>query len=198
MNRSEILERAVNECLEEMYNRAQPSVSFNKIVEDCKNGVYNKNEAVYERYYLSAEEYKEILENYIEAYKIHDDFQENCDIVYKYLAEGGLKDSWVPGKVDENGFKHSGYRSYENTPKITDIMAEDDAKKCLDLINECKKFYCFNREENNFHWTIMNYSPSSNKESVREYWKTNGVDIKFKKRVYNEEIDDYEYIDDDE
>ena len=43
----------------------------------------------------------------------------NCvEIVEKYLKEGGNKDKYIPEKVEPNGFKHPGYRSYEKVPPL--------------------------------------------------------------------------------
>ena len=46
-----------------------------------------------------------------------------------------------------------------------------------------KEFYRFNREENSFSTSIaLGASPTSNPESVKEYWKSQGIDIEIEER----------------
>lgn len=176
--RSEIIEKAINDCLNEMYQRSQPSTTWDEIIQKYESGEYDKNTKVYEMHYLPEEEYKDIEEKYIRAYRIHNEWKDDADLMIDYLQNGGTKDKWIPEQVDEDGFKHPGYRGYEKTPKLKDALKEiinnpEIEKQVLDkvfeLMNNCKDFYCPNREENNFRFSVMNYSPCSNKEFVQQH-----------------------------
>lgn len=197
MGRNDIIKRAIHECLDEMYKRSQPSISFDEIIKNCEAGVYDGKTAFYLQHYLPQDEYEEIIEEYMDAYNIKDAFQDHCELVYDYLAKGGTKVKYIPEKINEDGSKDPGYRGYESTPKLTDIMPEEYAQKCLDLINECKDFYNKDYYANNFRFNVMDCSPTSYKKAVKEYWESQGVNIKFQKRVYNDEDGVYEYVDDD-
>ena len=62
LNRDNIIQRAVQECLEEMYAKAQPSANYKELIEKVKSGeIEDSNEnPVYNRYYLSQEEFEYI------------------------------------------------------------------------------------------------------------------------------------------
>ena len=59
LDRDEIIGRAYDDCMSEMYAKAQPSADFKQLVEDVKSGkIIDSNEnPVYNRYYLSYEEF---------------------------------------------------------------------------------------------------------------------------------------------
>ena len=63
----------------------------------------------------------------------------------------------------------------------------------LDLISKCKNFYIRNGDENTFRINVMNSSPTSNKQTVIDYWKSQGKDIEIKdfdiENVYFKEDD---------
>jgi hypothetical protein len=50
-------------------------------------------------------------------------------------------------------------------------MCKDIISKVLEIIDTCKNYYKFNSEECSFHYTISNYSPSSNKDRVQSFYK---------------------------
>jgi hypothetical protein len=111
------------------------------------------------------------------------------DLVKKYLIEGGTKDKYIPEKIDKSGFKHPGHRGYEEIPsisvKINDIITNHYGqvepgqnhlvKKIVDAVmenvNDCEQFFDTNREEIGFRMEVGNYSPNSNIETVREFYK---------------------------
>ena len=188
--RSEIIERAIKECLNEMYQKSQPSITWDEIVEKYESGEYDENTKVYEKHYLPSEECKEIEEKYIQAYRIHNEWDEDADLMIDYLQKGGIKDKYISSYTDENGNYHPGYRSYENTPKLEDALKDiinnsETEKRVLDkvfeLMRNCQEFYCPNREENRFRFSISSYSPSCNKEAVQK----NYSDITIHEREYD-------------
>jgi hypothetical protein len=79
----------------------------------------------------------------------------------------------------------------------------------LNTITNCKEFYRFDREEADFSCSVaLGASPTSNKETVIEYWKSQGKDIEiiepnplliWERDFYGdefEEVMEYEYGED--
>ena len=197
LDRKEILKKAYHECMTEMYAKSQPSADYNQLLEDAKNGKIGKDERVYERYYLSHEEFKHILGKYKEAYNIKSHWKDDVEVVEKYIKEGGSKDKYIEAHTDEKGNYHPGYRSYEKVEplkeQLFDILEEyglydeNMHNKLYDtitnIIDTCKNFYRFDREETSFDCSVtLGPSPSSCAESVIQYWAQQGVDIKIEER----------------
>lgn len=202
LNRNQILCQAVDECMREMYLKSQPSADFDQLVQDIKDGKIDKNERIYERYYLSQDEFKYILNKYKEAYRINKEWVPNIEVLEDYLKLGGNKDKYIPEKIDEDGFKHPGYRGYEKVPSLIEQFksyladkysdkevaskyAKELANIVLTTISDCKDYYKFDREEDDFNYSIyLGSSPTSNKESVKKWWKENkGIDIEIEDRI---------------
>ena len=204
LDRKEILERAYTECMVEMYAKAQPSVDYYQLLEDAKNGKIGKDEKVYERYYLSRDEFEHIRNKYIEAYRLNETWRPNIELLEQYLTEGGTKDKYIKAHTDEYGY-HPGHRGYEKVAPLKEQFAEifhesdfytgsemDEASEELinnlydivtDIIDTCKNFYRFDREESSFDCSVaLGPSPCSNKDIVIEYWKSQGIDIEIEER----------------
>lgn len=223
LDRKEILERAYHECMTEMYAKSQPSADYNQLLKDAQDGKISKDEKVYERYYLSQAEFNHIREKYINAYKIKSSWKSNIELLESYLTEGGNKDKYIEAHADEYGY-HPGFRSYEIvdpiSKQIQDIIAKEIGEghkevgnkileAVMNTIKDCKEYYRFDREENDFNYSVaLGASPCSNKETVEKYWETQGVNIKveepnplliWEKDYYGEEFDEvmeYEYGED--
>ena len=184
MNRSDIIERAIKECLNELYEKAQPSITYDGLVELSRN---DPEKHWYNYFYLSQKEITEIMEDYISAYRIRNEFHDDMKLVKEYLRDGGTKDKYVYPKDGSTP-----YRGYEKTPKLKDVIGEEAANIALGLIDECDKFYNPNREETKFIFNVSNYAPCCNIDIVRQ----NRPDEKIYKRVYDEECEVYREVDD--
>lgn len=201
LSREDILERAYNECMIEMYAKSQPSANFNELLEGVKNGtiIDTPNDKVFERYYLSYEEFHYILNKYVELYGMSEKWNSYLETVEKYFTGEGRKDIWIAEKTDEDGDKHPGYRSSEAVPHIKDTIynilkqyindsnsqeiRDKITKEVLSYIENCKNYYRYDREEHNFSARVaLGCSPTSNKNSVIEYWKKQGKDIEIVER----------------
>lgn len=200
LNRENIFRKAFHDCMKEMYAKSQPSADYDQLLEDYKSGKIGKDERVYERHYLSWEEFLYIRDKYAEAYGMTKTWIPNIEVLEQYLTEGGTKDKYIPEQIDENGFKHPGYRGYEKVAPIeTQILsylqnnfvnlnglekhANDIANIILTTIKECKNFYKFDRERDDFDCNVaLGASPTSNSKSVIEYWKSQGKDIVIEER----------------
>lgn len=191
--RSDILEEAVHECLKEMYKWAQPALDIDELI--ASGFKDDKENPLYRIHYLSMENYKYIVDCFVHAYGMKDNWEENFDTCIKYLTEGGLKDKYIPA-TDEK----PGYRSYDKVAPLAEFIGQEHTDKAIELIKECRDFYRHNQEENSFSFTMALGvgSPNSNKEEVENYWKEHGrPDFKIKdfdidKVEYGE--DEYEYV----
>ena len=200
LDRETVLKRAIDECFAELYMNAQPKVDFKQLIEDAKAGKIDESETpVYNRYYLSHDEFKYITEKYIDAYGLRESWTSNIDLVKEYLEKGGSKDKYIEEYTDEHGNYHPGYKSYEKVQPIKesikniiarsenseffsqeqlDKLASAITKKVLDNINICQHFYRFDHDGSNFMYNVaLGPSPTSNKQTVIDYWKKQGVDI---------------------
>ena len=205
LDRNEILEKAYTECMAEMYAKAQPPADYYQLLEDAKNGKIGKDECIYERHYLSQKEFNHIRQKYIDAYNMREKWHSNVETVEQYLSEGGSKDKYIESHTDENGHYHPGYRSYEKVAPIKNQIEQviknsefytgsemDEAVEelvkgitatVMSTIHDCKEFYRFDREENQFSASVaLGPSPTSCADTVIEYWKSQGVDIEIKER----------------
>lgn len=201
IDRRSIIEEAYNRCMTEMYAKAQPSADYNELITRKNAGeiVDTNIDPIYKRYYLSQEEFVYIRDKYIQAYNLTAHWHDDVDTVIDYLKNGGLT---VVYKKDSSG---NPYKTSENTPKLKDVIGEKHEGDVMRLINLCKNFYRFDGEESNFSCTLsLGCSPTSNKESVIQYWKEHGQEIIIEDRDpdtfwYRDEYgDDWEEIYEDE
>lgn len=189
-------------CMKEMYERAQPSANYDDIYayyEQC-NEQHITPDKIYNRHYLSKEEFDYILNKYVSEYKLSNDFKRDCDIIIRDMEEGCSKDKYIPEWTDEFG-THPGYRGYEKVPPLKETIGDENAQKVIDFIKMRKEFYRFNREEEGFRFDIaLTDSPTSNEKTVIEYWKSQGKDIEIDPRHKDENYfweEEHGYLEDD-
>jgi hypothetical protein len=196
LTRKSVIQKAYDECLTEMYAKAQPPLDYMDVVRRLKNGeeVETKLDPIYQRHYLSQYEFHYILDKYIEAYGMSPYWKDSVETVEEYLKKGGLK----------TVYKDDG-KTTVRTPKLVDEIGEENAEKVFALIKDCKDFYRFDREESDFSCAIsLGCSPMSNKERVIQYWKEHGKDITIEDREpdtlwYRDEFgDDWKDVYDEE
>ena len=153
INRDNVLSKAVDDCLEELYTLVVPKVTWEEFKEECKiySEKYNKWEserkinseldkksrtecigpAPYEFYFLPREIMKDICDSYVHAYKM-DNQQELLDTIetLKNYCKEPIVDKYIDDWTDETGFHHPGYRSYDRPDNL-----EKEINKLL-----CKQF----------------------------------------------------------
>lgn len=194
LDRDIIIKRAIDECMEEMYQKAQPSASYKELVEKVKaKDIHDSHEdPIYDRYYLSLKEFDYIKNKYSEAYGFKPHWKEDIEVLEEYLKKGGNKDKYIPTTMEEGGSIHPGYRSYEKVKplrsQIHELIADEDvANKVTDLvfntIKECKNYYKFDKTQEIFDFHIcLGASPTSNKETVKKYWESQGKSVEIEDR----------------
>lgn len=200
LERKEIIQRAFDDCMREMYAKSQPEADYDNLIQEYKEGKIGKDECIYDRHYLSQEEFIYIREKYKEAYNLKSHWKSDIEVLEDYFIKGGLKDKYIPEKKDPDGFVHPGYRSSENVKPIRDQifnalsedvssgrrsqLADEITKVVMDNISNCKNFYRFDAEESSFDCNIaLGASPSNSAKNVKEWWKENyNVDIEIEER----------------
>lgn len=166
----DIMKRAVRECLDTMFQLSQPSITLDELEHMEKN-----KEIVYQdRYYLPSDVFEYIKDHFIYIYGIKSGWKDHVDILSEYIFDGGHK--IVPKTTkDPFGLKKLGPLK----------LSDKDTTALMNRIDDCKKFYSFDADEQKFSWALFNYGPSSNAESVEEYWRNNGQpDFKIDMSVY--------------
>jgi hypothetical protein len=124
LDRKEIIQRAFDDCMREMYAKSQPEADYDNLIQEYKDGKIGKDERIYDRHYLSQEEFLYIRNKYKEAYNIKSHWKDDIEVLEDYLNKGGLKDKYIPEKKDPDGFVHPGYRSSEKVPPLKDQIDE--------------------------------------------------------------------------
>lgn len=172
LNRETILKEAIYKCYKELYKRAQPSIDYDTLLKEAKTKEDVKF-PLYRRFYLSEQNYRYIVKMYMEAYRIDNEWLSNIELLKSYLRDGGTKDIFIKGDKEKPG-----YKSYAKTPKVKDVIGEENTDKVFELIDNCKDYYRFDNDSAKFSFNVMNCSPTSNKQEVIDYWKSKGVNIK--------------------
>ena len=179
----DVVVEAVDKCLDAMYRCSYPKTTWQEYQNFYKGKTEEeaRESKFYEAHYLPDEVYKEIVDIFLDRYHLKNRWRDYVETVEDYLKNGGKKDVWIE-KDDE-----SGYRGYADTPKLADVIGEENAEKVFELISDCKNFYRMSRDEESFRFTVMNYSPCSNKEIVEKYWHEHGKpDFKIDDSIWEE------------
>ena len=174
LDRDKVLAKAVDDCLSEMYRKAQPSDSYTSLCTEFENGTLELDEKrVYDYFYLSEDEYVYIKDKYKDAYNIRERWSEYVNLIIDNLKHGGLKNGY---EKDSNGMSH---RTAEKTPPIEEVIGKEPAEKVFEAIEDIRDFYRFDREESAFDFTIGlgSASPTTNKDTVINSWKKLGIDV---------------------
>lgn len=189
LDHHKIMEEAIDRCLCEMYEKAQPRANWHDYIEMAKRGEIGKDERIFERHYLCDNQFTYILNKYKKAYGFEEQWKSNIDFLIENLKEGGRKIVYKP--LIEGG---DPARTSEEMLPIKDIIGEENANKLFEYIENIKDFYHFDRKEEIFNFNIaLGCSPTSNAETVKEFWASKGVDIEIDETELSE--DDYWEID---
>lgn len=159
ISRCDVLCKAVKECLKECYSYVQPEVSWEDFIEQNKN--YKEDDKPpYSFYYLPSNILEDIVENYIWAYNIGSDFEDNVELVREYFKKP------VVEVYEENG------RVYKDLDPLVKEIGEECFNVVSDYIDKAINFYRRDPERSNFKSSIfLGASPNSCKEQVIENWK---------------------------
>ena len=138
VTRREILGKAVVDCMKELYEQAQPSVTWEEFMQ--QNVEYVKKEKEWEAmdrdtrpgineycgpkpfefYYLPKDVLKEIVASYVDAYKIDNqqELLDTIDILKQYCDEP-IVDKYIEGKGKPGDeYWEPGHRGYEHPDNL--------------------------------------------------------------------------------
>ena len=185
LDEDKIMQEAIIRCYREMYRKAQPRGNFDELRRKVKNGEIPKDTRIYERYYLPQKEYEYIVNKYVKAYGFSKQWDSDVDLILSNLKDGAYYETY-----DESCSRTSG-----KTKPLKNIIGEKNANKVIEIIENLKMFYAFDRKESIFRASVaLGCSPTSNPNTVKEYWKSQGVDIEINEKKELTE-DDYWEID---
>jgi hypothetical protein len=220
MTRHEVIEQAIKQCLEELYTRVQPAITWEKFKNECRkySDSYKEWEALrskgdkrslqeycgpkpYEFYYLPSDVMKEICDSYVSAYKL-DAHKNLLDIIgiLKDYCENPIVDKYIEREGNQPGYR--GYDHPDNLEKeivkILGDVAVDNTYYQHAILNKFYKFldmagdfFNWNSDLNTFSINVyLGISPCSNKDAVINNWK--------KYRNKDITIDDSIYKEDEE
>ena len=154
------MKKAIDDCLEEMFQKSQPKASYFDYVEKTKRGEIAKDENVFERHYLNETQFKYIVNKYKKAYRLERTWKPNIDFLLDCLQQGGLKTVYKP--IKEGG---DPVRTAEKTVPLKYLIGEKNAEQVYDLIKSLRDFYRFDKDEEVFDFNVyLGCSPVSNAE----------------------------------
>lgn len=191
-SRKEILAKAYKDCISEMYSKAKPPLDINKLIEEhdpATGPIDTDDDPIFNRHYLPEKVFTEIEESYMDAYGIKSNWHDYVDTVKEYLEKGGPFNEY-----DDNGDK-----KLSMTKPLSELIGENNANIVFDIIEKCRSFYRFNKDESDFRFSVcLGTSPTSNKEKVIEYWRDHGVDIQIDDSEWDEPEEDWDEEDIDQ
>lgn len=166
LDKDKIMEEAMIRCYREMYRKAQPRGNFDRYRRMIKNGELSKDTRIYERHYLPQKEFEYILNKYVKAYRFENQWRSDVELILGNIKSGGYKEIYKDGHKD-----------IEHT-KLQDKIGEENVAKVIEFIEDLKDFYNFDRDEFEFRSSIaLGCSPTSNPETVKKYWESQGVNV---------------------
>lgn len=166
INKENILSEAIERCLQEMYYHAQPSIDLKNAIKESKE----KQEKVdlIDKHYLSKEMYDSIVNKYIDAYHLDNYFQNSLELLLSYFEKPYVKDY------------SKGYKTHKEIRSLFEKIGKDNFEIVKDYIDKAKNYYNRNIDAESFRFNVANFSPTSNKQTVIDYWKTQGKEIEIK------------------
>lgn len=178
ITRRDVVSKAADECMKELYSYCQPSVEWEDFMQQCENYTKKYNEWTmlergvrpkieeycgpkpYEFYYLPKDVMNEICASYVSSYKLdgHSELVDTIDILKNYCNDP-IVDKYIEERVDEYGNRHPGYRSYDhpsNLQKEVESILDKNGQgaNSKDVSKQvCEKFFSFlDMAENFFNW----------------------------------------------
>lgn len=190
--REEMISEAYTNCMRELYERAQPTADYDNLVEEYRNGKIGPDERIYNRHYVSQEEYEYVVDKYVDIYGMKERWTDNVNTVLEWLETGGFPvDTYEQDELGRRGKKLNPPLKEALKGIVADASTSEDTKADLlydtvkRYITECKNFYRFDREESEFKIALaLGASPTSNPNTVKEWWKENyGEDVEIEERI---------------
>lgn len=162
----EVMAQAIENTLEEMYQYSYPKVSWKQRNQELKEGKDVDKDLIH-HHYIPQRLYEDILEMAKSNYGYEPFFQDYTEHFADFILKGGhAKDIDKGGKDD--------YKDYQS---IKEEIGEEAFAILEKRIEAYKRTYRFDRKRQSFAFTVMNYSPCTNKQVVLDYWESQGIDL---------------------
>ena len=162
----EVMWQAIEDTLEEMYQNAYPPVSWKQRMQDAKEGK-DVDKDLISHHYLPQSLYEEILQMAEHNYSYEKFFDDYTEHFSDFLLKGGHAHDIDKGGRDD-------YKDYSS---LKEDIGEEAFAILEKRIKEYKRTFKFDWQRWKFNFTVMNYSPNSNRQAVVDYWKSQGVDL---------------------
>jgi len=191
LTRYDVLNKAVKECLMELYSLAQPSISWEAFEEE--NRIFKEKEAEYEAleekpsysefvgpkpfefYYLPGDVIEDVCNSYIHAYRLNEkeELLDTIEILKNYCKQPiVVKSSKLSGYEHPNNLEKELRIILEQVDPSFVEISEQLQNKFFEFLDMAGQFFNWTRDLNSFQMSIyLGPSPSSNKEAVIENWK---------------------------
>ena len=162
----EIMWQAVEDTLEEMYQNSYPKVSWKQRMQDATEGK-DVDKDLISHHYLPQKLYEEILKMAEHNYSYEKFFDDYTEHFSDFLLKGGHAHDIDKGGRDD----------YKDYPSLKEDIGEEAFAILEKRIKAYKNTFKFDWQRWKFNFTIMNYSPNSNRQAVIDYWKSQGVEL---------------------
>jgi hypothetical protein len=172
--RYDILAKLIDELLNKLYSVTYPKAetdfkSMAKVSQFINKDKNCRYKFPIDFYYIPQNVYETIVKDFMESHNIKLNWDENMKFLIKKLfEEGGLNEVFTPTEFS-NGEK---VRHCENVPTLDKIIPQEYSDKVKEVLKNYLNTYKFdNRDYNSFYFSVMNYAPSTSRESVVKAWK---------------------------
>lgn len=167
ISRNKVVAKAAWECLKMMYQKGYPSIDLDaenkRMREDPEYKAQEEKYPLYKRCYLPQKAYKDIQEAFSHAYRLEPELKETVECLKGYFKKPYV-DVW---KKDEG---EVGHREIE----VAEPMPEDVQKVVEKYFDMATEFFRWDGDLQSFAFSVMNYGPTSNRETVEKYYRENG------------------------
>lgn len=163
---NDVMWQAVEDTLEEMYLHSYPSVSWKQRMQDAKDGKDVDRDLI-NHHYLPQRLYEEILQMAEHNYSYEKFFDDYTEHFSDFLFNGGYARDIDKGGKDD----------YKNYSSLKEDIGEEAFSILEKRIEAYKRTFRFDSQRWKFNFTVMNYSPNSNRQTVIDYWKSQGVEL---------------------
>lgn len=157
---------AVMDTLEEMYQNSYPAISWKQMYQDSKEGK-DVDKDLISHHYIPQELYEDIRSMAESSYGYEKLFNEYTSHFIEFLTDGGY--GW---DTESHSLKESC-----QYPPIKEAIGEEAWAILEKRLQAYKHFYRFDHKKWAFNFTIMNYAPCTNRQTVIDYWKSQGIEL---------------------
>lgn len=195
VDRQDLLTNLVKELLNKLYSVAYPH-TYQTFEDLCKqHEEKSKNGLKYpiDFYYVPQEVQKIIIDDFLEKHNVAHHWKEDIEFLIDVLFKnGGIKEVYGPTEWSKEPMRHC-----VDVPTLDKIIPQEYADKVKEVLDGYINTYKFgDAEYNKVYFSVFNYAPQTNRNTVINSWKSLGVNIEIPKD--ENWVDEYQFDDDDD